>query len=260
MKSNTKYSIVNDIINYLNFLKQLGYGVSLCNLDKVFRGCYEQLLLYSGHNYERCIRIKEHNKQSCLKHQDQLLERVSEDFCGPFTCFAGVTEFVFPIEHDKNRYGIICLNPKKNTDKNTAKSIIIPLSYMFEKLLDKLLSENACGNQVNTGQKTYYQVIDFIADNVDRPITLKDICEYTHYSQSYISREFKKINGKSVIDYAIDFKMKTAMQFLEKTDLSVSDVAFKVGYYNPNDFTYTFKKRVGQSPRAYRAKFNKLKA
>ena len=126
---------------------------------------------------------------------------------------------------------------------------------MFENFLRGLIKENVYGPERSRSRKTCDKVIEFIVNNVDRPFNLKEICEYTHFSQSYLSREFKKLNGKSIMDYVIDFKIKTAKRFLENTDLSVGDIAFKIGYYNPNDFTCIFKKRVGKSPRAYRLRF-----
>ncbi len=261
MKSNIKMAIVEDITDYLDFLKRIGYEVSLCNLNRIFRICYDDLLLYVGHENERCLRVKEKEKFSCLKYQDQLINSVSMDSFGPFTCFAGVTEYVFPIEYKSERYGIICFNysAKRKTmesligqEKWVAKSVIKPLCRMFEVLLEQLKQEKDCFEDFSGAKKTCYKVIEFIENNLNRPFSLKEICDYVHYSQSYVSKEFKKAYGKSVMDYALDYKIKTAKRFLEKTDLSVSDVSFKVGYYNPNDFTAIFKKRQGKSPRAYR--------
>ena len=261
MKSNTKLTVVEDITNYLDFLRRLGYEVSLCNLNRIFRTCYDDLLLYVGHENERCLRVKENEKFSCLKYQDELINFIGVDNFGPFTCFAGVSEYVFPIEYKSERYGIICFNygaKKKAVDgltsqeKKTAKAVIKPLCHMFEILLERLTQSQDYFEEYVGAQKTCYKVVEFIENNLDRPFTLKEICDYAHYSQSFISREFKKIYAKSVMDYAIDYKIKSAKRFLEKTDLSISEVAFKVGYYNPNDFTAIFKKREGISPREYR--------
>ena len=269
MKSCTNLIIIEDIIRYLEFLKGKGYTLSLCKLDQIFHICYDNLLLYIGHNLEYCLRIKEHKKNLCLEHQDKLIETASVNDCGPFRCFAGVSEYVFPIEQDGKRYGIICLTgyrggesgenksyielKKDIPDKKTAKAIVMPLLYMFENLISQIKNMQKEPEEYSVPQKTYYKILNFIANNIGRPITLKDLCDYTHYSQSYVSREFKKINGKSVIDYVLDYKIKTAKRFLEQTELSISDISFKVGYYNPNDFTNIFKKKVGLSPRAYRA-------
>lgn len=257
MKSNTKLSAEEVVSGYIDFLSERGFTVSLCNLDPIFHCCYDSLMLYLGHKTEFCLRVKENKKPLCIEWQKQLINQVSFDNFGPFVCFAGVSEYVFPIDYENKRYGIICLSKnadkgKVNLDKNLAKTIILPLCYAFEKLIKQIEEEYFLQKELSAREKTYYQILNYIANNLNRKITIKDICDITHYSQTYVSREFKRLNGKSLIDYVLDFKIKTAKKFLEKTNLSISDIAFKVGYENPNDFTSIFKKKVGLNPKKYR--------
>ena len=46
--------------------------------------------------------------------------------------------------------------------------------------------------------------------------------------------------------------MKEAMRLLDKTDEKTYMIAAKVGYSEPNYFSYAFKKQVGVSPSRYR--------
>ncbi len=271
MISNTILSTISDAVSYMNFLKAKGYEVSLCSLDGVFRPCYEKFLLYLGHNFEYCIRIKENEKKICVKRQDILKEQIScEDF-GPFECFAGVTEYVFPIEHNGKRYGIICLSGYRKGErlgdksysnlnsnipnKETAKAVIMPLTYIMNKLVEILLNNKTNEEELSNSKKIYFDILNYIGNNLNRPIFIKDVSAHVNYSQSFVSKIFKKYSGKSLIEYVLDLKLKTAKEFLRNTDLSITDIALKIGYYNANDFTSIFKKRVGESPRSFRLRF-----
>ncbi len=263
MKSNTKLFAEKAVSGYIDFLRESGFTVSLCNLDPIFHFCYDSLMLYVGHTTEFCLRVKENKKQICIERQKQLVKQVSFENFGPFTCFAGISEYVFPIDYGDKRYGIICLlkkdeKRKVDIDENLAKTVIIPLCYAFEKLIKQIEEEYLVQKELSASEKSYYEILNYIANNVNRKITIKDVCDITHYSQTYVSREFKKFNGKSLIDYVLDFKIKTAKKFLEKTNLPISDIAFKIGYINPNDFTSIFKKKVGLSPKKFRESFNKI--
>lgn len=260
---NTIHETIEDIVNYCTVLNEQGYTVSLCRLDPIFNVCMEKFLPYGGHNFEYCMRVKSCRKSDCDQRQRDLKRRITKDNFGPFTCFAGVTEFVFPIEQDGQRYGIVCLSgyrtdekmnnraymqlSDKIPDKQIAKGIITPLLYMLESLI-KNLKEAETFSEMNAADIMYQNVLRFISNNIDKAFSLTEICEQVGYSQTYVSREFKKRKGKSVFDYVIDLRIATATKLLTNTDLRVIDIAYQVGFSDVNYFTSLFKKRTGYSP------------
>jgi two-component system response regulator YesN len=69
---------------------------------------------------------------------------------------------------------------------------------------------------------------------------------------NYLSTLFKKVTGKSFVDYLTEYRIEMAKAFLKKGDIKINDIASKVGYSNPGYFTKTFKKKVGISPQDFR--------
>ena len=265
--SNTISTVVGDIVAYLGFLREQGYYLSLCRLDPLFASCMNDFLPYGGHAFEHCMRVKACRKQECDRRQEELKRRVTREQFGPFECFAGVTEYVFPIECEQQIYGIVCLSGyrtkerKENRaymqlnpdlpDGKRARAITTPLLHMLEILL-KALKEAEAESFYTSSDRMYYKALQFISDNLEKQFTLNELCETIGYSQTYVSREFKKRQGKSVFDYVIDLRLQTAKKLLIYTDLSVTAIAVQVGFSGPNYFTSVFKERMGCTPRDIR--------
>ena len=63
---------------------------------------------------------------------------------------------------------------------------------------------------------------------------------------------FKQETGRSYVQYLTDVRMEHAVELLRTTDDKTYMVAEKVGYDEPNYFSYVFKRRFGVSPSQFR--------
>jgi AraC family transcriptional regulator, arabinose operon regulatory protein len=95
----------------------------------------------------------------------------------------------------------------------------------------------------------------FIEENIGRPLTLQEMADQTSFSVSHFSSEFRKSFGVSPIEYVLRFRIQQALYFLRDHNLPISEVASRVGFYDPFYFSKQFKKRCGVSPLNYRKKF-----
>lgn len=258
---------IDDIFAYYKLLTGKGYRVCFFSPAPVFSPYMEKLNFFFGHPFEKCIRAKDRYHSVCKQHQDELMQSARSDAPLLFTCFAGVSEYVFPIEYDGKRYGLLALSGYRQSEKlgdkahmllspdlpdtQTAKGVLIPFIYMFQTLLPLLLEAND-EKTLSGADKAYKKALAFIAENADRQFSYTELCDEVGYSQAYIGREFKKRTGKSVFEYIVDFRIRTAQKLLADTKLSITDIAFSVGYSDSNYFSNTFKARVGVSPKAWR--------
>lgn len=63
---------------------------------------------------------------------------------------------------------------------------------------------------------------------------------------------FKEITGSSPLNYYIRTRMENACLLIECTELTIAEIAQRVGYENPVYFSQAFKRQIGISPSVYR--------
>lgn len=85
-------------------------------------------------------------------------------------------------------------------------------------------------------------VFDYIEDHIEEDIGLNEIINNCSVSQGYLSRIFKRQFNVSVMEYLHMRKINMAKSYFCFTDLSITDVAFKLGYNESSYFSKVFKK------------------
>lgn len=83
------------------------------------------------------------------------------------------------------------------------------------------------------------------------------VCDYLHLSPTYFSFIFKKETKMTFVNYLTQIRMEAAKELLKTTNMKSFEIAEKVGYSDPNYFSYSFKKKFSISPLEYRNSFCK---
>ena len=87
-----------------------------------------------------------------------------------------------------------------------------------------------------------------------RTVVVADLAEALEFSESRLRVLFKEAAGIPLGSYIQNYRLNRAMALLRTTDLSIADVAEEAGFGSPQAFSRIFKKEIGQTPRAHRAK------
>jgi transcriptional regulator GlxA family with amidase domain len=98
----------------------------------------------------------------------------------------------------------------------------------------------------------------WIADNYATTKPVEQMVERSGLNTRTFSRRFRAATGLSPIEFVQAIRIEEAKQMLETDALSTEEVGASVGYEDPASFRRVFKRNVGQSPAAYRKKFQRI--
>ena len=99
------------------------------------------------------------------------------------------------------------------------------------------------------------QVQDYIERNAAQKLTLAELAEQFHMSQSYLSHLFKDTTGSSVVAYLTAYRLLMAKRYLAQTDLEIGAVVERCGFSDNSNFSRSFKQVTGLSPSQFRKQY-----
>lgn len=223
---------------------------------------------------------------ACLQVQQQL----RTDTGGPvtFTCFAGFSETVVPVQHRGATVGFL----------QTGQVRLKPATReQFEKICTQLTAWGATTNR-NDLEQAYFetpaiseeryqsmvallkqfadhlelvtnQIVvqsengeaplirkarEFIEDNYSEEISLEQVARVVNTSTFYFCKIFKKATGLTFTEYLTTIRIERAKEMLLSPHIRISEAAFAVGFQSLSQFNRAFKKIIGSSPTEYRQK------
>ena len=98
------------------------------------------------------------------------------------------------------------------------------------------------------------KVMNIINENMSEvELSVEMIAEKVGYSRVHVYRKIKEITNLSARDFVKSIKLKQAATLLSEKNLSVSEVAYAVGYSNISHFSNSFKSYFGVPPKEYKA-------
>ncbi len=86
--------------------------------------------------------------------------------------------------------------------------------------------------------------------------TVNYLAEQLHMSASYLSDLLRNLTGQNTQQIIHDKMIYRAKNKLSTTTLRISEIAFELGFEQPQSFSRLFKLKTKQSPQQYRAQFN----
>ena len=93
----------------------------------------------------------------------------------------------------------------------------------------------------------------WIQNNLNKPtITVKLIADLFGMSQRNFTRRFRKASNTTALKYIQTQRLSEAKNLLQNSNLSISEIAYRVGYIDVSYFTKLFKQFVSLTPKKYR--------
>ncbi len=156
---------------------------------------------------------------------------------------------------DKN---VLEIHPKQDAPIGSRQLIKLYLEEFFITLLrNEYERSNASrilsllGSKEEASQSLIESVKKYLLDNLDKKITLTEICKSFNYSKNYICENFKLSTGCSIIEYFNRAKIEKAKDLLRDKKYTISKISEMLGFSSPAYFSKAFKKVTGVSPMEY---------
>lgn len=97
------------------------------------------------------------------------------------------------------------------------------------------------------------KVIDLIDKNIDNAnFDMESFSKNLGVSSSQLYRKIKGIAGVSPNEFIRTYRLREAAKMIEKTSLTMTEIAYKVGFNDSLYFSKCFKKQYGVSPSKYK--------
>jgi AraC-like DNA-binding protein len=109
-------------------------------------------------------------------------------------------------------------------------------------------------------QKLISQALDVVQKNIDNTeFSVEDLSRALYMSRANMYKKITALTGVTPVEFIRSVRLKHAAQLLEKTQMTVSEIAFEVGFNNTKYFVKYFKAEFNLLPTAYRAECRQQK-
>ena len=102
------------------------------------------------------------------------------------------------------------------------------------------------------GDQLFYRARSLLEENLACPLSLPELAHRAGTNERKLTALFRSLVGMTVFDFLGERRLELARQLLEESNLQVRQIAERVGYQNPGDFTRAFRRRYEVTPRDYR--------
>jgi AraC family transcriptional regulator len=119
------------------------------------------------------------------------------------------------------------------------------------ELAQNTISEEYIGKD---SDKALRLLVNYIELNLNKPLSVPDLCRVAGMSQNYLARRFRTVYGSTIKEHILNRRIERACYLLRNMDISIKEIAFQCGIPNPQYFNKLFRSIKSISPSKYRLK------
>lgn len=137
---------------------------------------------------------------------------------------------------------------------DTPSKTIAYSKYIYEILLDLFLYASSSNNySVNENYLKISPVLDYISENFDKLITLKELSEILSVTPEHLCSLFKNATGLRVFEYINNLRIKNSKELLiSNKEMQIKEISKICGFDDTSYFCSVFKRFENISPTQFR--------
>ena len=105
----------------------------------------------------------------------------------------------------------------------------------------------------NADEAFIHEITEYIYTHLnDAELSIQQLAQHVSISRTQLYLNIKRLTGYTPSQFMLNIKMKEAKKLIQNTDMTSSEISYKLGYCNPNHFSRQFKEYYGSSPSEFR--------
>lgn len=148
-----------------------------------------------------------------------------------------------------------------NIDKFSQDVIIAQLELLFtyaqrfyeRQFITRKITNNKILNRLEEVLSDYFKNDNLLSNGLP---SVQYVADTLNMSSKYLGSLLKQFTGQTTQQYIHEKLIDKAKEKLSTTDLSVSEIAYELGFEHSQSFSKLFKMKTNQSPLEFRASFN----
>ena len=132
---------------------------------------------------------------------------------------------------------------------NAVSKIVAKIINEQQKDIHILLKEITESPSILADHPIVRRAQSYIEQHYPEKISLESLADELGFSPGYVSKCLKKYNNKSFSSLLLEHRINESVKLLANENLTVSEIAYRVGFSDPNYFYKCFQKTMGIPPK-----------
>jgi AraC family L-rhamnose operon regulatory protein RhaS len=155
--------------------------------------------------------------------------------------------YVFTLSEEELNYVVAASNIIRELMENSREHIVLVKHFVLS-LFAYLSVKYAVSHEEPQSVQLFSNAIQFMYENIAKPIKISDIASHLFISTRHLNRLFKQYNNKTPSEYLTDIRLMHAYKLLSDKKNRIAEISALCGFTDPSYFTRLFKMKFGVTP------------
>lgn len=135
-----------------------------------------------------------------------------------------------------------------STTEGNELKIMTVLHGLWETLYENVEIQKSYKERSDESLVIFKRAIEYVQAHYGDKITLQDLCNQTGVGKNRCTAIFNRYTNMSPIEYVRYYRIEKSFEYLRNTDMTITEIAFAVGFTGASYYTETFRQHVGYAP------------
>ncbi len=136
------------------------------------------------------------------------------------------------------------MQDKKEHYNDCVKGLVYALLFEIARFNGRPMTSNKGKN----GGLQLERAIEYVEAHYQENFKILELAMECHMSETHFRRVFQEKMNMTPVEYVNFVRVKKACELIDKTDISMEEVAERVGFVTPSTFNRNFRRIIGTSP------------